>query len=94
MDDDLIVLGEDHPEASEYAPLGGGIRRLLAEVDVVWASTSLLAERLEQYASTVPGGPHLGSGARGGGTSEGPASPACWTPTTKALHSQRRTNGE
>jgi GT2 family glycosyltransferase/glycosyltransferase involved in cell wall biosynthesis len=53
MDDDLIALGEDHPEASEYAPLVGGIRRLLAEADVVWASTPLLAERLELYASTV-----------------------------------------
>lgn len=53
MDDDLIALGEDHPEANEYAPLVGGIRRLLAEADLVWASTPLLAERLERYAAAV-----------------------------------------
>jgi len=80
MDDDLIALGQDHPEASEYAPLVDGIRRLLAEADVIWASTALLAERLEQYASSV----ELHPNALSNGLWFGPA-----TPIIKAVNSFR-----
>ncbi|MCB8881579.1 glycosyltransferase [Acidisoma cellulosilytica] len=53
LDDDLVDLPADHPEAERLRPLAAGIATLLSGVSRVHVSTARLAERL---VSLVPGG--------------------------------------
>lgn len=53
LDDDLVGLPEDHPEAARLRPRVAGITALLAGASRVHVSTSQLAERI---APLVPGG--------------------------------------
>lgn len=53
LDDDLISLSKDHPEAEFYENLKAPILRLLVCADRVWVSTSVLARRIESWVRHV-----------------------------------------
>ncbi|WP_047192428.1 glycosyltransferase family 1 protein [Microvirga vignae] len=53
IDDDLLALGDDHPEKHAYAGLVEVVRGMLAAADQVWVSTEVLAERYRPLACEV-----------------------------------------
>jgi hypothetical protein len=46
LDDDLLDIPRGHPDAAELRPRAKVVRRMLDNADVVWLSTSGLAQRL------------------------------------------------
>jgi len=46
LDDDLLSIPADHPDARQLHPLTDGVRCMLAVADAVWVSTPGLANRL------------------------------------------------
>jgi GT2 family glycosyltransferase/glycosyltransferase involved in cell wall biosynthesis len=46
LDDDLLRIPPNHPDARDLRPRAKVVRRMLQEADVVWLSTQGLAERL------------------------------------------------
>jgi glycosyltransferase involved in cell wall biosynthesis len=46
LDDDLLRIAPEHPEASELRPLAKTVRRMLGHADAVWVSTAILADRI------------------------------------------------
>jgi hypothetical protein len=53
IDDDLLALGEDHPEKDSYAALVGIVRQMLLAADQTWVSTHVLAERYQHLSEKI-----------------------------------------
>ncbi len=53
LDDDLLRIAPNHPEAAELRPLGKTVRRMLGHADAVWVSTPALAQSLHAIRPTV-----------------------------------------
>lgn len=53
IDDDLLALGEGHPDHAHYAPARPVVERLAAEADEMWVSTPALAARFGPIARAV-----------------------------------------
>ena len=51
IDDDLLHIPNDHPDAVELQPLAKVVERMLSVADAVWVSTPGLAERLASIRS-------------------------------------------
>ena len=53
LDDDLLTVPRDHPEAAELGPKAAVVERMVRLADVVRVSTALLAERVRPLARRV-----------------------------------------
>lgn len=53
IDDDLIAIGEDHPEFDIYKAASGAARRLAAAAAEVWVSTDTLAASFNAISNNV-----------------------------------------
>lgn len=53
IDDDLLALGEDHPESENYKEYGPLVKEMLNAADQVWVSTEILAERYHSIAKQI-----------------------------------------
>jgi GT2 family glycosyltransferase/glycosyltransferase involved in cell wall biosynthesis len=53
LDDDLLNIGRNHPEAERLRPKAPIIRRILAAADAVWVSTRVLADSIADVAANV-----------------------------------------
>lgn len=53
LDDDLLNIPRNHPEAASLRPKAKTVRRLLAAADAVWVSTEALAETVRPLARDV-----------------------------------------
>jgi glycosyltransferase involved in cell wall biosynthesis len=57
LDDDLLTVPDDHPEAERLCGLAPVVRRLVLAADRLWVATPALADRLEELrpdAEVVP----------------------------------------
>lgn len=83
LDDDLLHIPPDHPEAGELQPRAKLIQRLIRAADAVWVSTPGLARRLDALrpdAVVVPNGLDerlWGAYPPGRGTAHGPVRLLC-----------------